>query len=120
MVQTEPAYLSKTLCTRCKQLLRSSTVVAEAKRLRGFAHRDDIKTAFEFHLADDRQMTKVPPNSVELLVKAHNPPSWDDHRICSKFSCEKGEGDNFEFFTHGVESSKWCSVSRYLRERRSR
>ena len=31
----------------------SSAALAEAKRLRGFAHRDDIQTAFEFHLADE-------------------------------------------------------------------
>jgi gluconokinase len=31
----------------------SSIVVAEAKRLRGLAHRDDIQTAFEIHLADE-------------------------------------------------------------------
>ena len=31
----------------------SSAAVAEAKRLRGFAHRDDIQMAFEFHLADE-------------------------------------------------------------------
>ena len=32
---------------------RSSTVVAEYRRLRGFQHRDDIQTAFEFHVADE-------------------------------------------------------------------
>lgn len=32
---------------------RSSAVVAEYKRLRGFEHRDDIQTAFEFHVADE-------------------------------------------------------------------
>jgi hypothetical protein len=31
----------------------SSAALAEAKRRRGFAHRDDIQTAFEFHLADE-------------------------------------------------------------------
>jgi len=31
----------------------SSGALAEAKRLRGLAHRDDIQTAFEFHLADE-------------------------------------------------------------------
>ena len=31
----------------------SSAALAEAKRLRGFAQRDDIQTAFEFHLADE-------------------------------------------------------------------
>ena len=31
----------------------SSAALAEAKRLRGFANRDDIQTAFEFHLADE-------------------------------------------------------------------
>ena len=31
----------------------SSAALAEAKRLRGFAHRDDIQTAFDFHLADE-------------------------------------------------------------------
>jgi hypothetical protein len=31
----------------------SSEALAEAKRARGFAHRDDIQTAFEFHLADE-------------------------------------------------------------------
>ena len=31
----------------------SSAALAEAKRMRGFAHRDDIQTAFEFHLADE-------------------------------------------------------------------
>ena len=31
----------------------SSAALAEAKRLRGFGHRDDIQTAFEFHLADE-------------------------------------------------------------------
>ena len=31
----------------------SSEKLAEAKRLRGFADRDDIQTAFEFHLADE-------------------------------------------------------------------
>ena len=31
----------------------SSGALAEAKRLRGFALRDDIQTAFEFHLADE-------------------------------------------------------------------
>ena len=31
----------------------SSAVVAEYKRLRGFEHRDDIQTAFEFHVADE-------------------------------------------------------------------
>jgi hypothetical protein len=31
----------------------SSTALAEAKRLRGFAQRDDIQTAFEFHVADE-------------------------------------------------------------------
>ena len=31
----------------------SSAALAEAKRLRGFADRDDIQTAFEFHLADE-------------------------------------------------------------------
>jgi len=31
----------------------SSPALAEAKRLRGFAHRNDIQTAFEFHLADE-------------------------------------------------------------------
>ena len=31
----------------------SSVKLMEAKRLRGFAHRDDIQTAFDFHLADE-------------------------------------------------------------------
>jgi hypothetical protein len=31
----------------------SSPALAEAKRNRGFADRDDIQTAFEFHLADE-------------------------------------------------------------------
>jgi gluconokinase len=31
----------------------SSAALAEAKRLRGFAQRDDIQTAFEFHVADE-------------------------------------------------------------------
>lgn len=31
----------------------SSAALAEAKRLRGFADRDDIQTAFEFHVADE-------------------------------------------------------------------
>lgn len=31
----------------------SSAALAAAKRLRGFAHRDDIQTAFAFHLADE-------------------------------------------------------------------
>ena len=31
----------------------SSAALAEAKRLRGFADRDDIQTAFEFHIADE-------------------------------------------------------------------
>ena len=31
----------------------SSEALAKAKRLRGFAHRDDIHTAFDFHLADE-------------------------------------------------------------------
>ena len=31
----------------------SSAALAEAKRVRGFARRDDIQTAFEFHLADE-------------------------------------------------------------------
>lgn len=31
----------------------SSAFLAEAKRKRGFADRDDIQTAFEFHLADE-------------------------------------------------------------------
>jgi len=31
----------------------SSAALAEAKRLRGFAQRDDIQTAFEFHLANE-------------------------------------------------------------------
>lgn len=31
----------------------SSAVVAEYKRLRGFECRDDIQTAFEFHVADE-------------------------------------------------------------------
>ena len=31
----------------------SSAALAEAKQRRGFAHRDDIQTAFEFHLADE-------------------------------------------------------------------
>jgi hypothetical protein len=31
----------------------SSAALAEAKRLRGFAHRDEIRTAFAFHLADE-------------------------------------------------------------------
>jgi len=31
----------------------SSDALAEAKRWRGFAQRDDIQTAFEFHLADE-------------------------------------------------------------------
>jgi hypothetical protein len=31
----------------------TSAALAEAKRVRGFAHRDDIQTAFEFHLADE-------------------------------------------------------------------
>jgi hypothetical protein len=31
----------------------SSAALAEAKRLRGFAGRDDIQTAFAFHLADE-------------------------------------------------------------------
>jgi hypothetical protein len=31
----------------------SSEALAEAKRKRGFAHRDDIQTAFEFHKADE-------------------------------------------------------------------
>ncbi len=31
----------------------SSALLAEAKRKRSFAHRDDIQTAFEFHLADE-------------------------------------------------------------------
>jgi hypothetical protein len=38
----------------------SSPALAEAKRLRGFAHRDDIQTAFEFHLADESS-DEVPP-----------------------------------------------------------
>jgi gluconokinase len=31
----------------------SSAALAEAKRVRGFADRDDIQTAFEFHIADE-------------------------------------------------------------------
>ncbi len=31
----------------------SSAALAEAKRLKGFAQREDIQTAFEFHLADE-------------------------------------------------------------------
>jgi gluconokinase len=31
----------------------SSAALAETKRLRGFAQRDDIQTAFEFHVADE-------------------------------------------------------------------
>ena len=31
----------------------SSEKLAEAKRLRGLANRDDIQTTFEFHLADE-------------------------------------------------------------------
>jgi gluconokinase len=31
----------------------SSEALAEAKRQRGFAHRDDIQTAFDFHKADE-------------------------------------------------------------------
>lgn len=31
----------------------SSAVVAEYRRLCGFAQRDDIQTAFEFHVADE-------------------------------------------------------------------
>ena len=31
----------------------STPALAEAKRLRSFSHRDDIQTAFEFHLADE-------------------------------------------------------------------
>jgi hypothetical protein len=31
----------------------SSAALAEAKRLRGFAQREDIQTAFEFHRADE-------------------------------------------------------------------
>jgi gluconokinase len=31
----------------------SSAALAEAKRLRGLAHREDIQTAFEFHRADE-------------------------------------------------------------------
>jgi len=31
----------------------TSPLLAEAKRLRGFADRDDIQTAFDFHLADE-------------------------------------------------------------------
>ena len=31
----------------------SSAALEEAKRKRGFAHRDDIQTAFEFHKADE-------------------------------------------------------------------
>lgn len=31
----------------------SSEALAEAKRKRGFAHREDIQTAFEFHRADE-------------------------------------------------------------------
>jgi gluconokinase len=33
----------------------SSAALAEAKRLRGFALRDDIQTAFEFHKADESE-----------------------------------------------------------------
>jgi hypothetical protein len=40
----------------------SSAVVAEAKRQRGFEHRDDIQTAFEFHLADESSDDTPPPN----------------------------------------------------------
>src|SRR5215813_6926173 len=39
----------------------SSEALAEAKRLRGFAHRDDIQTAFEFHLADESSDETPPP-----------------------------------------------------------
>lgn len=35
----------------------TSERLAEAKRARGFAHRDDIQTAFEFHLADESDDT---------------------------------------------------------------
>ena len=38
----------------------SSAALAEAKRLRGFANRDDIQTAFEFHLADESS-DEAPP-----------------------------------------------------------
>jgi gluconokinase len=31
----------------------SSEALREAKRLRGFGHRDDIQTAFDFHKADE-------------------------------------------------------------------
>lgn len=31
----------------------SSAALAEAKQRRGFTHRDDIQTVFEFHLADE-------------------------------------------------------------------
>jgi gluconokinase len=33
----------------------SSAALGEAKRARGFAHRDDIQTAFEFHKADEAE-----------------------------------------------------------------
>ena len=33
----------------------SSEALAEAKRRRGFGHRDDIQTAFDFHLADESE-----------------------------------------------------------------
>lgn len=38
----------------------SSVLLAEAKRKRGFAHRDDIQTAFAFHLADESS-DETPP-----------------------------------------------------------
>jgi len=38
----------------------SSAAFAEAKRLRGFAQRDDVQTAFEFHLADESS-DEAPP-----------------------------------------------------------
>lgn len=41
----------------------SSELLAEAKRLRGFAHRDDIQTAFDFHLADESEAEGIPPGT---------------------------------------------------------
>ena len=38
----------------------SSAALAEAKRKLGFEHRDDIQTAFEFHLADESS-DETPP-----------------------------------------------------------